>query len=68
VKTLLIDNDDSFIFQPLQRSCGLGDLWRRIPQFEPSTTDVGHYWPFVPESPHIRVYIRAYPARIRLAK
>jgi hypothetical protein len=22
---------------------------------------IGHYWPFVPESPHIRVYIPAYP-------
>jgi hypothetical protein len=28
---------------------------------------IGHYWPFVPESPHIRVYIAAYPARSRPA-
>ena len=27
----------------------------------------GHYWPFVPESPHIRVDIAAYPARSRPA-
>jgi hypothetical protein len=26
---------------------------------------LGHYWRFVPESPHIRVYIRAYPPEYR---
>jgi hypothetical protein len=36
-------------------------------QFEPHTARIGHYWPFVPESPHIRAYIGAYPARSRPA-
>jgi hypothetical protein len=30
-------------------------------------TPLGHYWQFVPESPHIHVYIRAYPQEYRPA-
>jgi hypothetical protein len=34
-------------------------------RFEPHVGQIGHYWPFVPESAHIRVYIPAYPPRYR---
>jgi hypothetical protein len=35
------------------------------PDFEPPSRRIGRYDPFVPESPHIGVYIRAYPASFR---
>jgi hypothetical protein len=34
-------------------------------RFEPTHRPFGHYRPVVPESPHIRVYIPAYPGRFQ---
>jgi hypothetical protein len=36
-----------------------------VRRFEPHLARIGHYWRFVPESPHIRVYIGAYPPEHR---
>jgi len=39
-----------------------------VDKLEPNIAGLGHYWPPVPDSPRIGVYIAAYPPKSRIVE